>query len=133
MFVMPRGGEVHVGIDGSYIVDVVGESHKVARLVTILEFGGSAVVRLWFTFQFSISISLDLFSLHLDFSHTCDRVRSLVDFVDGIVACTEQREAVVFQSQNINSLESIDDFRVVDSMLGKTIARDVGTTEALGV
>ena len=90
MFVMPRVGELYVGIDGSYIVDVVGESHKVARLLTILEFGGSAIVRLWFTFQFSVSISLDLISHHLDFSHTCNRVRSFVDFVDGIIACTEQ-------------------------------------------
>ena len=114
-------------------MDVVGESHKVACLVVILEFGGSAGVCIWFAFQFSVSISLDLISHHLDFSHTCNRVRSLVDFVDGIVACTEQREAVIFQSQDINSLESVDDFRVVDGMFGKTITCDIGTAEALGV
>ena len=121
--------ELDVGIYSTYIVDVIDQSHEVACLFIIFKILYSCFCLQLVVYQFDVFVC----SHHLDFSHTCNRVRSLVDFVDGIVAGTEQREAVIFQSQEVHTLDGVDDFRVVDGMVGKTVTRDVGTTEALGI
>ena len=109
-------------------MDVVHQTHIVSCLYLINRLGNRSGL------QFLIGSQCYLISsLHLDFTHTGDRIRCLVDFIDRIVACSEQRETVVFQSENVQSLEGIDNLRVFDGMLRKTISSDVGTTEALGV
>ena len=70
---------------------------------------------------------------HLKLTHTGDGVWSLVDFVHGIVACTEQGEAVVFQTENVYTLEGVDNLRIVDGMSCKAITGDIGAAEAFGV
>ena len=83
--------------------------------------------------QTAICIVSYLIRHHLDFTHTGDGIWSLVDFVHGIVACTEQGEAVVFQAENVYTLEGVDNLRIVDGVGCKAIAGNIGAAETLGV
>ena len=83
--------------------------------------------------QTAICIVSYLIRHHLDFTHTGDGIWSLVDFVHGIVACTEQGEAVVFQAENVYTLEGVDNLRIVDGMSCKAITGDISAAETLGV
>ena len=120
--------EVDVGCYGTHIMDVVGESHVVACLGAVLE----RLVVVGFCLQLA-AVHTDVVCHHLYLAHTRDRVGCLVNGVDGIVACTEQREAVVLQADDVQTLEGIQNLRIVDGVFGKAISRNVGAAEALRI
>ena len=70
---------------------VVGESHVVASLGAVRK----CVVVVSLCLQVAVAVQTDVVSHHLYLAHTRDGVGRLVYLVDGIVACAEQREAVV--------------------------------------
>ena len=98
-------------------MDVVGKTHIVA--CTLCGFVLQLVVGQGY-----------ILGKHLDFSHSCYRIWSLVGLVGGIVACSKYVEAVILQSQDVHTLEGIDDLRIVDSGSCKAVTRQVGTAEA---
>ena len=108
---------------------VVGESHVVACLGAVLE----CVVVVSLCLQVAVAVQTDVVSHHLYFAHTRDGVGRLVYLVDGIVACAEQREAVVLQAYDVQTLERIQNLRIVDGVFGKAISRHVGATESLRI
>ena len=112
-------------------MDVVGESHVVACLGAVLE--RLVVVSLSLSLQVAVAVQTDVVSHHLYLAHTRDGVGRLVYLVDGIVACAEQREAVVLQTDDVQTLERIQNLRIVDGVFGKAISRHVGATESLRI
>ncbi len=98
-------------------MDVVGKTHIVA--CTLCGFVLQLVVAQGY-----------ILGKHLDFTHSCYRIRSLGGLVGGIVACSKYVEAVILQSQDVHTLEGIDDLRIVDSGSCKAVTRQVGTAEA---
>ena len=108
-------------------MDVVGQSHIVSGFCTVSE----CCVVVCSCLKTVVAVSLDVVSHHLYLSNTCNGVWGFVYFVYGIVACSEQREAVILQAQYVHTLERVDNLRIVDGMLSKAIARDIGATEAL--
>ena len=100
-------------------MDVVGKTHIVAR------------TQCSFVLQLVVGVGQGyVLGKHLDFSHSCYRIRSLVGSVGGIVACSKYVEAVVLQSQDIHTLEGIDNLRIVDVGSCKAVTCQVGTAEA---
>ena len=110
---------------------VVGESHVVACLGAVLE--RLVVVSLSLSLQVAVAVQTDVVSHHLYLAHTRDGVGRLVYLVDGIVACAEKREAVVLQAYDVQTLERIQNLRIVDGVFGKAISRHVSAAEALRI
>ena len=121
--------EADVGRYGAHIVDVVGESHVVACLGVVHE----RLVVVSLSLQVAVGVQKDVVSHHLYLAHTGDGVGRLVDSVDGVVAGTEQREAVVLQADDVQTLEGVQNLRIVDGVFGKAISRNVGAAESLRI
>ena len=121
--------ETDVGRNGAHIMDIVGESHVVACLGVVHE----RLVVVSLSLQVAVGVHTDAVSHHLYLAHTRDGVGRLVYLVDGIVACTEQREAVVLQADDVQTLEGVQNLRIVDGVFGKAISRNVGAAEALRI
>ena len=107
-------------------MDIIGEAHIVSGLRAILEVG-IVCLRL----QRPVFANAHIVGHHLYLPDTGNGIRCLVDLVDRVIAGTEQGEAVIFQTQDVETLEGVEDFRVVDGVRRETVARDIGAAESL--